>query len=238
MAAPDSPAMSARSSWYSRSRRIGRPRTSRRAGTWRPRTRCRWSVTIRRLASAAWTCCAGLGLFRGLVRARDRRVSTHWDRDSRSHDRGTRRHDRKAQAARGPVGVVRYPRQVLSRWPTRSGSASARCADLARTASGGPVKVSCDPQFAPNGGTAREHLLPVSCAGAQPRPTVVRRGLTGVRMRGLWNLMPVTTGAVSFSSSRRAHYSPASVRRLSRRMLLRHRVCPIQCPGRRANSTI
>jgi 4-hydroxymandelate oxidase len=30
--------------------------------------------------------------------------------------------------------------------------------------------------------------------------------------------MPVTTGAVSFSSSRRAHYSPASVRRLSRRL--------------------
>ena len=39
------------------------------------------------------------------------------------------------------------------------------------------------PQFAPSGGMAREHLFPVSCAGGQPRPTVVRRGLTGVRVR-------------------------------------------------------
>ena len=54
-----SPLTSANSSSSSRSRRIGRPRISRRAGTLRRPTRCPSSATMRRPASAAWTCCGG-----------------------------------------------------------------------------------------------------------------------------------------------------------------------------------
>jgi hypothetical protein len=54
-----SPPMSAKSSWSSRSRRIGRPRIPLRAGMSRRPTLFRWSATTPRPASAAWTCCAG-----------------------------------------------------------------------------------------------------------------------------------------------------------------------------------
>ncbi len=54
VAAPVSPPMSARSSSFSRSHHIGRPRTSLPVGTWRRRTRFRWSGTIPGPPSAAW----------------------------------------------------------------------------------------------------------------------------------------------------------------------------------------
>ena len=98
-----------------------------------------------------------------------------WDRDSRPHDRGTRRHDRKAQTARGPAGVVRYPRQVISRSPTRSGSASARCADLARTA--GVDQLRC-PVIRSSPRTAERHEgIYFLCRAPVPNP--VRQWFAG-----------------------------------------------------------
>jgi hypothetical protein len=55
VAVPVSPPMSAKSSLSFRSRRIGRPRTSRPVGTWRQPTRSPWSAMIRELASAPST---------------------------------------------------------------------------------------------------------------------------------------------------------------------------------------